>query len=144
MCIRDRAAGGEWARIDPVGRGRVQIVPAGDNDQTQALAVISEFERMADLAADWDWARCAIIARNWRSLDPVRSCCELKGIPVQRADEDSSGFWSLRETQSLVGWLRGRASGLIDAARITHWLELQPAGGLNAHWCCLLYTSRCV
>ena len=129
-----QAAGGEWARIDPVGRGRVQIVPAGDNDQTQALAVISEFERMADLAADWDWARCAIIARNWRSLDPVRSCCELKGIPVQRADEDSSGFWSLRETQSLVGWLRGRASGLIDAARITHWLELQPAGGLNAHW----------
>ncbi len=33
---------------------------------------------------------------------PVRSYCELQGIPVQQADEDSSGFWSLRETQSMM------------------------------------------
>ena len=131
---KTQAAGGGWAGLDPVGRGRVQILPAGDDDQTQALAVIGEFERMADLAADWDWARCAVIARHWRSLDPVRSACELKGIPVQQADEDSSGFWSLRETQSLLGWLRARESGLIDAATIRHWLELLPAGGLGAHW----------
>lgn len=111
----------------------MHILPVGDNDQTQALAVIGVFERMADRAADWDWARCAIIARHWRSFDPVRSCCELKGIPVQQADEDSSGFWTLRETQSLLCWLKARVSGLIDAATITQWLDLQPAGGLGAH-----------
>ncbi|MFZ4537078.1 RecQ family ATP-dependent DNA helicase [Propionivibrio sp.] len=131
---KGQAAGGEWASIDPVGQGRVQILAAGDNDQTQALAVIGEFERMAQLAPDWDWARCAIIARHWRSLDPVRSYCELKGIPVQQADEDSSGFWSLRETQSLVGWLRARDSGLIDVATIRQWLEAQPEGTPDAHW----------
>jgi len=118
--------GGQWQRLDPVNHGRVQILPAGRNDQTQALAVMAEFERMSHLAPDWDWASCAVIAREWKTLDPVRSYCELKGIPVQQADEDSSGFWSLRETQTLLSWLRSRLSGLIDAATIRQWLETQP------------------
>ncbi len=125
-----QAPGGEWKAIDPVGQGRVQILPAGDNDRIQALAVMAEFERMASLTPDWDWARCAVIAREWKSLDPVRSYCQLKGIPVQQADEDSSGFWSLRETQALIAWLRSRPSRLIDAATIRQWLETQP----DAHW----------
>ena len=125
-----QAPGGEWKTIDPVGQGRVQILPAGDNDRTQALAVMAEFERLAGLTPNWDWARCAVIAREWKSLDPVRSYCELKGIPVQQADEDSSGFWSLRETQSLIAWLRARSSRLIDAATIGAWLETQP----DVHW----------
>jgi hypothetical protein len=41
----------------------VQILPAGNDDQMQALAVMAEFERMAALVPDWDWARCAVIAR---------------------------------------------------------------------------------
>ena len=93
---------------------------------------------MALLAPEWDWARCAVIARNWRSLDPVRSYCEVKGIPVQQADEDSNGFWSLRETQSLIGWLRARNSGLIDVGMITRWLELRPEGDpCSRWWACL-------
>ncbi|MBN8517196.1 MAG: RecQ family ATP-dependent DNA helicase [Candidatus Accumulibacter sp.] len=131
---KGQATGGEWAGLDPVGQGRVQILPAGDNDRTQALAVITEFERMANLAPAWDWAHCAIIARNWRSLDPLRSYCELRGIPVQQADEDSSGFWSLRETQAMVGWLRTRDSALIDVPTIRQWLAMQPAEPPAAHW----------
>lgn len=126
--------GGEWQRIDPVGQGRVQILPAGNDDRTQALAVMAEFERLSCLAPDWDWARCAVIARDWKSLDPLRSYCELKGIPVQQADEDSSGFWSLRETKSLVGWLQARASRLIDAATIGQWLAAQPDAQPGARW----------
>ena len=38
----------------------------------------------------------------------MRSYYELQGIPVQQADEDGSGFWSLRETQSMMtGYGRG-------------------------------------
>ncbi len=96
--------------------------------------MITEFERMAHLAPAWDWARCAIIARNWRSLDPVRSYCELQGIPVQQADEDSSGFWSLRETQAMVAWLRTRESALIDVPTIRQWLAMQPAEQPASHW----------
>lgn len=68
-----QAPGGEWKEIDPVGQGRVQVLPVGSSDQTQALAVMAELERMAGLTLDWDWARCAVIAREWRTLDPVRS-----------------------------------------------------------------------
>jgi ATP-dependent DNA helicase RecQ len=129
-----QAPGGAWKRLDPVGQGRVQILPAGRDDQTQALAVMAEFERLSRLAPDWDWARCAIIARHWKTLDPVRSYCELQGIPVQQADENGSSFWTLRETQALIGWLRGRASRLIDAATIRQWLATQPDAPPAAHW----------
>jgi ATP-dependent DNA helicase RecQ len=90
------------------------------------MAIMAEFERMNHLTPRWDWARCAVIAREWKSLDPVRSYCELAGIPIQQADEDSSGFWSLRETRSLVAWLRKRPDRLIDAATIGNWLAAQP------------------
>ena len=128
------APGGEWTRIDPVGQGRVQIIAAGSNEKTQALAVMAELNRLAGLAPDWDWARCALIAREWKTLDPVRSLCELTGIPVQQADEKSSGFWHLRETQLLLSWLRTRPTRLIDAPSIQHWLAAQPEALPAAHW----------
>ena len=56
---------------------------------------------------------------------PVRSYCEMQGIPVRQADEDSSGFWSLRETQSMIDWLRTRDSALIDVPTIRQWLARQ-------------------
>jgi ATP-dependent DNA helicase RecQ len=126
--------GGKWKKIDPVGQGRVQILPAGDEDQIQALAVITELERMSRLAPDWNWTRCAIIGRAWKSLDPVRAYCELRGIPVQLADENSSGFWSLRETQALIAWLRQRSSQLIDVKTIQQWLDTKPDVEPSAHW----------
>lgn len=123
-------AGGNWARLDPVGQGRVQILPAGNTDATQAVAVLAELERLAQRTPDWDWTRCAVIARKWENLWPLRALCELHSIPVQQADESSSGFWSLRETQALIGWLRGRGPALIDSASIERWLSAQP----NTRW----------
>jgi len=49
----------------------------------------------------------------------------MQGIPVRQADEDSSGFWSLRETQSMIDWLRTRDSALIDVPTIRQWLARQ-------------------
>ncbi len=37
---KQAASGGEWAALDPVAHGRVQILPAGADDKTQALAAI--------------------------------------------------------------------------------------------------------
>mgnify|MGYP000880769305 FL=1 len=64
----------------------------------------------------------------------MRSYCELQGIPVQQADEDSSGFWSLRETQAMIDGLRTRDSALIDVPTIQQWLAMQPEGRSDAHW----------
>ncbi len=121
-------AGGEWESIDPVARGRVQILPVGNDILTQAVAVMTELQRLAALAPEWDWSKVAVISREWKYLEPVRSYCELNGIPVQMADEQPPPFWRLRETQQLVGWLHNRPSSLVDAKAIAEWLEQQPAG----------------
>ena len=125
---RKHAAGGEWAARDPVARGRVQMLPAGPDDRTQAVAAISELRRLEVLAAtagDWDWRNCAVIARQWRTLDPVRSYCEIEGIPAQVANYDASYFWRLRETRRLLTWLEGRGARLVDAMALESWARAQ-------------------
>ena len=120
--------GGAWVERDPVARGRVQLLPAGDTPISQAQVVVAELKRLAGLGSDWSWSSCAVVAREWSYLDPVRSLCELEGIPVQMANEELSVVWHLRETQSLVDWLRGRDSRLLKSTDLDDWLVEQPPG----------------
>ena len=88
---------------------------------------MAEFRRLAGLAADWDWSRCAVIAREWRYLAPVRAFCEAHGIPVQMGNEEFPRFWHLRETRALVEWVRRRDSRLVDAAALHAWAGTRPS-----------------
>lgn len=126
--------GGEWQGLDRVGQGRVQVLPAGVDPMTQAVAVMTEYRRLSTLVANWDWRKAAVIAREWKFLEPVRSYCELHGIPVQMADEDAAQFWRLRETQALADWLRAQELKLVDTAAIGGWLD----GQANGPWWSLL------
>ena len=119
--------------MDPVSRGRVQILPIRRDPISQAQAAIAELQRLSALTPDWNWSGCAVIAREWRCLDPVRAYCEVHGIPVQMGNEKIPGFWRLRETQALLAWLRQRETALVDStvlgagldARVsTPWIEL--------------------
>ena len=114
-------SGGAWSGRDPVARGRVQMLPAGDTPISQAQAAVAELKRLSALTPDWTWSACAVVARGWRYLDPVRSLCELEGIPVQMANEEFSGVWHLRETRVLVNWLRGCDSQLVKSADLNDW-----------------------
>ncbi|MBI4755721.1 MAG: AAA family ATPase, partial [Betaproteobacteria bacterium] len=125
-------AGGEWSGLDAVSQGRVQVLSAGADALTQAVAVMAELQRLAALAPAWDWARTAVIAREWKYLEPVRSHCELLGIAVQMADEEAPNFWRLRETRALLDWLLAREPRLIDAAALERWLD-GAAGACGAH-----------
>ena len=120
--------GGAWSKLDPVARGRVQILPAGNSPVTQAQVAVAELQRLSHLAPNWNWSTCAAVARNWRYLDPLRSLCELEGIPIEMANEDFSGFWHLRETQALRTWMSRRASELVTSSVIANWLNNQPQG----------------
>ncbi len=132
---RQRApAGGKWQDLDPVGRGRVQLIPAGPDSVSQALTVVAELQRLASLDPQWKWSRVAVIAREWRTLDPVRSACQVFGIPVQSANEDSVPFWRLRETQAFVDWLRVAENKLLTASAALEWLQSQPS---NTWWALL-------
>ena len=120
--------GGAWEALDPVAKGRVQVLPAGSDPIAQAQTVMVEFQRLAALTPDWDWSRCAVIAREWKYLEPVRAICELHDIPVQMGNEEILSFWRLRETRTFVEWLRQREPRVVDGAALASWSEGCPSG----------------
>jgi ATP-dependent DNA helicase RecQ len=111
------------ANFDAVGQGRVQILPTGNTDITQAMSVMTELERLAALDPVWDWASCAVIAREWKSLNAIRCYCEWRGIPAQFARDEGLNFWRLRETQALLDWLK--AKKLLDIAQLNEFVSKQ-------------------
>jgi ATP-dependent DNA helicase RecQ len=118
--------GGAWVKRDPVAQGRVQILPVGHNPATQAVALMNELQRLASLDPDWNWASVALIARQWKTLQALRSYCEINAIPVQMADDDGVPVARLRETQQLLAWLKRDAGKLIHAAMLAAWLDSKP------------------
>jgi len=117
--------GGDWQKLDVIGHGRVQILSAGNTEITQAMAIMAELERLAECEPEWNWAKCAVIAREWKWLNPVRCYCEWRGIPVQFAKEDSFHFWRLRETQALLDWLTVNKKMLVDTAQLNEFISVQ-------------------
>ena len=128
---RSDPAGGDWSELDRVAAGRVQVVPAGSDWVTQAQAVMTELVRLSGLAPDWDWSRCAVIAREWRQLEPVRSFCARDDIPVQLANEHEMSLWHLRETQALRREIQERGTALVRSDDLETWLSRQPSGPWN-------------
>ena len=120
--------GGDWCELDSVAQGRVQTLPARRDPISQARAAMTELQRLATLSPDWDWSTCAVIAREWKYLDPVRAFCELHRIPVQMGNEEIPSFWHLRETRTFVEWLRGRDPRLVDGEDLSEWLDACPPG----------------
>ena len=114
--------GGKWSKIDPVSEGRVQMLPA-DNPVFQAQAAISELQRLSSCTQDWDWSNCAVIAREWKYLDPVRGLCEHEDIPVQLGNEETPHVWHLRETRACVEWLKQDNRKLVKMSALDAWLD---------------------
>ncbi|MXX40228.1 MAG: RecQ family ATP-dependent DNA helicase [Gemmatimonadetes bacterium] len=123
--------GGDWSGLDSVAQGRVQILPASPDPISQAQVAMTELQRLATLSPDWDWSKCAVIAREWKYLEPVRAFCELHRIPVQMGNEEIPSFWFLRETRTFVEWLRGRETRIVSSADLRGWLDAQTPGLWN-------------
>ena len=120
--------GGAWEKRDPVSQGQVQLLPVGRDPVAQAQVVMGELLRLKFLDSEWDWSRCAVIAREWRYLAPVRAFCEAHGIPAQMADEEMPNFWRLRKTRAFVAWLRAREPRVVDAGALRAWADASPPG----------------
>ena len=120
--------GGRLSKWDPVANGAVQVLSAGDGYEQQAIGVINELQRQSTLVPGWSWADTAVIGRSWKELSPVRSYCEMQGIPVQSAADDLGNLWRYREVQALVEELRGTGRKLVDAAMLRDLLALQGSG----------------
>ena len=113
--------GGPWTNRDSIAEGRVQILHLKGGQLAQAVAAVEELQRLSELDPDWQWTRCAIIARNWVDLDPVRSACMIHGIPVQSAREELSSFWRARETQKFLTTLEASESTTIETSEIQRY-----------------------
>ncbi len=110
--------GGAWTARDRVAQGKVQILNVRGGQLSQAVAAVEELRRLSALDPDWQWSRCAVIARNWADLDPARSACMAHGIPVQSAREELSSFWRARETQRFLRTLESGAPTTIETRSI--------------------------
>ena len=75
------------------GEPKLMLFAVGDDDQNICLRQRT----------------CAVIARNWHYLDPLRSLCECERIPAQVACEDTSLFCRLRPPSNRCKAPRERA-----------------------------------
>ena len=111
--------GGRWELLDPVSRGRVQVI-AVKNRHHQAESVKAELERLKGLSPGLAWDDCAILARSRRVLWPVRSLLEQAGLPVKTSLESSLPLHRVREFSAFMEALseqkgeNRRASELLD------------------------------
>lgn len=119
------APGGDWAALDPVAQGRVTLLDAG-GDASQAVAALDELLRLSRLDPDWSWRRCAVIARDWRRLEPVRAYAEALGIPIDMANEKPLTLWRMREMQGFVRALLADRTRLLTISDLVGILNAQP------------------
>ena len=119
--------GGRFRSLDPVGHGRVQILPGGADHVTQGLMALRELRRLENQDPEgWDWSRVAIIGRNWRELETVAGLCQAADIDVQLAHEDFTATWQLRETQALLEGVRAHKDQAVSVEILNKLLAEQP------------------
>ncbi|WP_424988236.1 UvrD-helicase domain-containing protein [Microbulbifer sp. S227A] len=119
-------AGGRLEKSDAVVQGRVHLLDVPPGDAPQAIAAIDELLRLSRLDPSWNWAKTAVISRDWKGLGAVRAYAESKGLTVQMANEEPLNIWRFRETQKLVTKLRQTPDALLGVQEILDVLNEQP------------------
>lgn len=103
----------------------------------QAVAVVAEVQRLRHLDPGLPWDHCAVLAREWTVLNPIRARCEADAIPVCLAvprDQQPPPF-RVREHRRLLDHLRALDGDLCTAHRLLAWLEEQSrTPGDNPWW----------
>lgn len=115
-CRARRSPGAIGRRWTPVVQGRVSLLDTR-GDAAQAVAALDELLRLSRLDPDWSWRRCAVIAREWRRLEPVRAYAESLGIPIDMANETMPSLWRLREMQGFIRALLADRTRLLSIPR---------------------------
>lgn len=100
--------GGNWQINDKLSYGKVQILKVRNTEQ-QGYAILTEIRRMQALEGEYDINSCAILAREWKELDIIRSVLEAESIPINFHWGQDNGFPSLtriRENIILLDYLK--------------------------------------
>ncbi len=122
--------GGQLANLDPLARGRVQILKV-KGEEVQGSAVVESLQRLRTLGNGFDWSGCAVLARDWRSLSPVRAALEAARIPVDVNWGGESSFPRLsriRENAQLLEFLRENRNRSLRVQELFSFLPDGEAG----------------
>ena len=109
--------GGNRQLSDPLSRGRVQRFEVVDK-KGQAAVLLAEINRLQGLENEFNLDRCAVLAREWRDLDFVRSVFNDVAVPVNLNWGRTDAFpclTKIRENSLLLEHLRETRSGMADA-----------------------------
>lgn len=130
---RDQDPGGEFAKIDPVAQGQVQILESAHDLFCEVELALAEIRRLAALdpkTASSHWGRFAVIARRWEHLEPMATLCRLNGVPARLLrDEHIPNLHTTREGYGLLSLLRGtnrkatRQRVIVKAGALAHWFR---------------------
>jgi ATP-dependent DNA helicase RecQ len=132
---RDDPPGGVWTALDPVARGRVQILRVRD-EAGQAGALVGEMRRLKSRNSDAEWTDFAVLARTWEELSPIRALCEEEGIPVCWSFP-RDGFPPLhrfREIAALFDFLREHESELARAEDLQRDFAQRKGDAMGPWW----------
>ena len=116
---QDLPPGGKWQHADQLAQGKVQVIKAADPDR-QATVVVEELRRL-QRGGPVDLGSCAVLAREWKDLDRVRSACDQAGIPVSLCWGRHASFPRLsriREHADLLEHLHGMQTETITAGAV--------------------------
>jgi len=114
-------AGGRWQHLDTLARGRVQQIEV-TGEAIQAMNVAHELLRLRQLDPSLDWSQCAILAREWRLLNPIRAQLERQGIPlsIMLPNTANPSPFRIRENADLLQALKQAGNTLNSAS---YWLD---------------------
>ena len=131
---KQQAAGGRWQQLDDLVKGRVQKLCCAESQQ--ATAVLEELLRLQRLDNGFVWTDCAVLAKEWRSLDAVRALLEQQSIPVSIALKDKK--IPLTRVREIAEFLQQVSEQPPRSA--SHWLDYltEQYGEQNNPWLALL------
>jgi ATP-dependent DNA helicase RecQ len=115
------AAGGRWEKLDPLAKGRVQILTC-QNETQQGQGLVQELLRLRQLDNSLDWAQCAVLTKTWRLLNPVRACLEALDIPLSLAlpAKSQPPPFRIRENLDLLNAIKQNTNSISKAS---DWLD---------------------
>ncbi|MGR9046772.1 MAG: ATP-dependent helicase, partial [Gammaproteobacteria bacterium] len=132
---KELPAGGRWAKLDPLAKGRVQILGCRDESR-QALSLAQELLRLKQLDNSLDWPQCAILTTEWRLLNPVRESLERQGIPFSLAlpKDCLPPPFRLRENLILLDAIKQSPAPLSQAGDWLDFIESHESDRENIWW----------
>lgn len=114
--------GGNWQINDTVVRGKVQILNVKDGVH-QSATLCEEIKRMQSLEGGFDLNNCAVLTREWKDLDVIRSVFEEAAIPINFNWGRGGGFPGLtriRENALVLEHLKkNRSRSIIGSSLLT-------------------------